>query len=50
MKKSVAIWWYSKDLLGNYGWDLVRKVTWAEYLEYCKQVSGEGQNWKAEII
>jgi hypothetical protein len=50
MKKSVAIIWYSKNLVGEYGWNLVRKVTWAEYLEYSKQVSGEGTNWKAEII
>jgi len=38
------------NLVGEYGWNLVRKVTWAEYLEYSKQVSGEGTNWKAEII
>ena len=50
MKKSVAILWYSKNLVGEYGWDLVRKVTWVEYLEYSKLVSGEGTNWKAEII
>lgn len=50
MKNTVAILWYSKNLVGEYGWDLVRKVTWAEYLEYSKQVSGEGTNWKAEII
>jgi hypothetical protein len=50
MKKSVAIIWYNKNLVGEYGWNLVRKVTWAEYLEYSKQVSGEGTNWKAEII
>ena len=50
MRKSVAILWYGKDLLGNLGWDLVRKVTWAEYLEYSKTVSGEGKDWKAVII
>jgi len=50
MKNSIAILWYSKNLVGEYGWNLVRKVTWAEYLDYSKQVSGEGKNWKAEII
>ena len=50
MKKSVAILWYRKNLLGEYGWDLVRKVSWAEYVDYSKMVGGEGKNWKAEII
>jgi hypothetical protein len=50
MKNTVAILWYSKNLVGEYGWNLVRKITWAEYLVYSKQVSGEGSNWKAEII
>jgi hypothetical protein len=50
MRQSVAILWYSKDYFGKFRWELVRKITWPEYLDYSKTVSGEGKEWKAVII
>jgi hypothetical protein len=49
-RKSVAIWWHEVDLMGNFRWALEYKLTWSEYLEYSKSVSGEGNKWKAVII
>ena len=50
MNKTIAILWYMPDHFGGKRWELVRKTTWAEYLVYCKEVSGEGTSWKAIII
>jgi hypothetical protein len=50
MRKSVAILWYMRDHFGNMRWELTSKITWPEYVQYSKDVSGEGKQWKAEII
>ena len=49
MRKSVAVLWYMIDHFGNMRWEVTSKLTWAEYLQYSKNVSGEGKHWKAEI-
>ena len=49
-RKSVAILRYRTNLLGRKEWHLDYKLTWTEYLEYSKNVNGEGENWKAQII
>jgi hypothetical protein len=49
-RKSVAILRYRTNLFGRKEWHLDYKLTWTEYLEYSKNVKGEGENWKAQII
>jgi hypothetical protein len=50
MRKSVAILWYMKDHFGNMRWELTQKTTWLDYVQYSKSVSGEGTQWKAQMI
>lgn len=50
MNKSVAILWYMTDYFGNKRWEVTNKVTWLEYVQYSKDVSGEGTQWKAQMI
>jgi hypothetical protein len=49
-RKSVAILWWEGDLLSQPRWALHAKVTWSEYQQYAKTVTGEGKSWKAVLI
>jgi hypothetical protein len=49
-RKSVAILWWENDLLNRSRWVLHAKVTWSDYQQYAKTVSGEGKDWKAVLI
>jgi hypothetical protein len=49
-RKSVAILWWEDNALGRSRWALRAKVTWSEYQQYAKTVTGEGKDWKAVII
>jgi hypothetical protein len=49
MRKSINILHYQQNLLGAYTWKKTTVLTWQEYLQYSKTVSGEGKQWKAEF-
>jgi hypothetical protein len=49
-RKSVAILWWEGDLMSQPRWALHAKVTWSEYQQYAKAVTGEGKSWKAVLI
>jgi hypothetical protein len=49
-RKSVAILWWDGDLISQPRWALRAKVTWSEYQQYAKSMTGEGKSWKAVLI
>jgi hypothetical protein len=49
-RKSVAILWWESDLLNRSRWTLRAKVTWSEYQQYAKTMTGEGTDWKGVLI
>jgi len=49
-RKSIAILWWESDLLNRSRWTLRAKVTWSEYQQYAKSMTGEGTSWKAVLL
>jgi hypothetical protein len=49
-RKSVAILWWENDVLNRSRWILHAKITWSQYQQYAKTMTGEGKDWKAVII
>jgi hypothetical protein len=49
-RKSIAILWWENDGLNRSRWVLHAKVTWSQYQQYAKTMTGEGKDWKAVMV
>jgi hypothetical protein len=42
---------YERDLIGDsYRWYKRAELSWQQYLDYSRNVSGEGKTWRAVIV
>jgi len=51
LRRTVAIYTYNSGLLGlTKDWRFSYTVTWADYENMAKNMTGEGETWRAQPI